>query len=667
MAYGTKYTATWGSFTGIGGYLYIKEKNYSGGDETITLRDDAVVINRNFTDLETHVLGFNCEFYVHNDRSDFFDLLELLYGTDQEYLVQVIVTTPVSQAATVFEGFIDVKASQQKYLHKQIIHLVASSYLSRLDFVKCDSVETLQNKTYIDLISEMLRSIGSTSNIRVNCKLYADGDTLSTGKSLFNLNGLYTEIYWENNIDRKTSLEILEGILTSYDCYIYWWDGYWYIEHYTDIWQTSIDFVEYDIDTAYAPDDTGTVVPLTRSITDIHTLQFAKTLQTLFVNPGIRLLQIRINIKEGLLLNFIINDFSSIEAVSTDYPVPSYRKWMVWGGNTSAMTWFNGSDSILAYKTITNSITRVIAAPASWTELHRGLYTRFAITINSESILNINFKYGLSQMSVSPDVWDGETYAGLSISFHWYLRERETGYFIVYDETGGFWYRSVVSEANALQTTVVSGDAFDKENGIVDVSISVPIGDLQGVLPALEGNTSFILCIGTETMNFLYTSSPYIYSSPAVIATFGDVIITVAGEQLANNIIEGTLNTDFLETKTIELDIADIGNLNYKNNPLRGSDLDEQTDTWTRDGVTKLPLSDWILIDKFRVYNQSRQKITAINYISTILKPFSLYTDSKQSDKKFVLMGLRHSLAEGEQEMDFREYDNDTVVNLNEA
>ena len=57
------------------------------------------------------------------------------------------------------------------------------------------------------------------------------------------------------------ALEIIKKILITFDAFIYWYSGYWYIERYDDIFNaTTQTYVEYVNGTSYSPNDNGTAV-----------------------------------------------------------------------------------------------------------------------------------------------------------------------------------------------------------------------------------------------------------------------------------------------------------------------------------------------------------------------------------------------------------------------
>jgi hypothetical protein len=77
-----------------------------------------------------------------------------------------------------------------------------------------------------------------------------------------------------------------------------------------------------------------------------------------------------------------------------------------------------------------------------------------------------------------------------------------------------------------------------------------------------------------------------------------------------------------------------------------------------------LPLVDHVLKNKFKLYNRSRQRITSSVKNKGTLKPFQLFTDSKQSDKPFVLGNIVYRPITDMYEVELFEYDNTTNINL---
>jgi len=612
MSYGTKYTAEWSS-KNLSGYLYIDRKDYTGSSTDIILKNKSISINRAFENWESYIIGNTCEFEIFNNKTDYFDLIELMTATEKQFKIRIV----TSDSLKLFEGFLNLQTATQRYLNNQVIRLVASSYLSKLKHIIPDSLDELKSMTFIDIIDEILRSTGGEFDIRVNCSLYANGDTLDSGQTLFNKNGFFTEAFWENNVDKKNSLEILESILNSFNCYLYWWDGYWYIEHFDDLWEPDgVDYVEYTSNTSYSPTGVGGTGNFSRGTADVGNLQFIEKSQELSITPGNKLIRINGNVEDGLLLNLVINDFSDVESVSGVFPYPALRTWQKWDED-GFLSWVENRTR----NNITKAIYRdwwqggVSESGGNYyvdkeeIEYHRGLYTRFRSTITEDSKLEFEFKVGVADGSFYYIELDGKVvlyYEG-SLSdyefvFTWYLRHPIENYdiydyFIVYDEDAEEWKHISSTEKDALQEVRIDGSNFDKDNMTIKVSFNIPIGEIDDLI----GNQDFVLGICTERFTRKNAWGCHYCESdlPCWYCWYGDVKVK-ANSELGNDVIEGSINTDFLDKKEIDMDLFDMANRNYKNGILRGTDLNISTENWTLDGVDYYTLVEWMLINKFK-------------------------------------------------------------------
>lgn len=79
------------------------------------------------------------------------------------------------------------------------------------------------------------------------------------------------------------------------------------------------------------------------------------------------------------------------------------------------------------------------------------------------------------------------------------------------------------------------------------------------------------------------------------------------------------------------------------------------------------PIVDRLLEEKFRLYNQHRQIIKANIKRTTPLKPFSMFQNTKENDKPFMLIGYSWNVCDDMYSVDLFEYDNTTEVNLVEG
>ena len=564
--YGNIYYAGWQS-PSKQGYLYIDKLDYVGAASALILKRDGFTVSTNW---QFPILGMTAEFSIMNLETDFFTLLPLLSGKEAEYRVRIETTLPTS--VSLFEGFLNCDTVTQKYLHRQSINFVASSYISKLENIHPVSIDTLQNITFIKIINEILRSTGCDFNIRVNSVLRAEGDTLSAGHTLFDKNGFFTELFWTDNVERNTSLQILQSILTSFNCYLYWHNKHWYIERYQDIWDTSVDYVEYS--DAQCTTGLGDVVTVAQTVLEVHDLVFTDTSQTLAIVPGLK--TIKINLNDQRYTNLTINDFKNIITVAEAGGFPAIRTWEI-----SDARWNKAGESFL---TLSNSIQRLPGS--SWVPLpiDEGLATSFRITILSEDT-SVEIKFGYVVEDTYPeDTWKIADY---KFRFYYYVRSIANSKFIISDGEEGskiFRMQEATNTYSYLQYVEVQGADFDINKKSVDVSLTIPMGlidtyELDLFTGKLTGDQSFTLCIGAVTMIFLDDTNAVPIETQVQWARFGDVSITETGE-IQSNVVEGTVNENYLNKEELSLDLYDAESYSYKNAILRGGGLENRTERW---------------------------------------------------------------------------------------
>lgn len=580
MAYGNIYWAGFKS-KGVTGTLYIDKIDYTGPTSKLVLVEGGLEINYKFGGWEDPVIPLQCSFSILNTKEDFFELLPLMFSEEREYKVRVVMFTPV--AYTAFDGYINCEPVTQKYLHKQIIDLVASNYLMKLKSVHPTSIDTLQNKTFIDVINEILKSTGSTFPIRVNAQIHAEGDTPSAGQTLFNMNGFFTELFWEDNVERVASLDILTRILKPFNCYIYWWQNYWYIERYEDLWNTSINYVEYSATETYSPTEAGTVVNKTFVITDLNQNTFVERSQELGGTPGLKTLCI--NLMDQRYLNLVNIQQRQVDFATTDFPIPNFRECLIWQKLSTVWTpyWVPKNDILYALQ---RHILILFTEPV---EPHRGIYFNFKSTIVSkEDQLSVSFKYCLEKISWMTSIED------YNYKFHWYIRVLPDHDYLENAEDN--WYLlNADTEPSWVQSIEIKGSEFDKDTNTISVSFNIPIGKINDYRVAankgyLRGDQSFVLCIGEEKIVYTDDNGESIEGTEFQpnMAWFGDVSVTSTGAD-QNNVIEGTTNTRYLDRLDVDLDLYDVETFNYKNAILRGTVLEKRTERWgTTGGISEI-------------------------------------------------------------------------------
>ena len=648
MAYGQKYKCGFSSADQTG-WVYIYEDGYGGAVEELVTRSESVKIRYNWKGWEEPIIGLTASFTIVNTKDNFFTLLPLLTAEERKYWIKIERVSPSS--LVMFEGFLNCEDNEQKYLKRQDIRLNASSYLSKLQYVYAPTIEVLENDTFINIIDDCLTQTGASDNIRINCSLYATGDTLAAGQTLFNKNAVYKEVFWKNNVDRDSALDVIKKILTTFDCYIYWYNEYWYIERYADIWNNPQNYVEYTSNTSpgYGPGDAGTPVQTTDNPVDFKGMIPLERSQLISMIIGQK--QVEVNIEQQLMFNLIINNFEGATAISGVVPYPDYRQWQYWDPPGSDINWDQGW---LPYKNIARGIHRYLweeSAPDVYAT-QRGIYTRFRTTMSEQTVFTIKFKVALINAPGAswPDNYD--------VDFHWYLRNPVGNYFIMHEDSDDTWHREETTEVMGLQTITIPASEFDQSSYTVEVSITIPFEDI--VDSSWYGDQDFVFCIGTELVNYYGGGGT---SIPEANIWYGDVEITATAE-LTDNYYSGDINTNFLNKKTIELPFSDIADLSIKNGIFRGTNLDIRTDTWEDGESLAHTLAEIKIRDKFRLYNKSRQKITADVKDVNFYKPLSLFEDTNQAGLCFILMGYGYSPQDDRMGLELSEYDNTDTINL---
>lgn len=641
MAYGNIYRGGFSSKS-IAGYVYIDKLDYTGSVTDVIIAEGSVNIKYSFRGWNNPIIGLTASLEIVNNGADFFDLIPLLEAEEREYRIRIERTSPSSKS--LFTGFINCETNEIAYLKNRPIRINASSYLSKLQYVKPDLLETLEYRTFIDIILSCLELTGSEDPVRVNCKLYQSGMNMTSGMSLFNKSGVFTEIFWKNNVDRDNALEIITKILTPFDCYIYHYSGSWYIERYEDIWNGTQDYIIYSIGSTYDPTEPGTTEQTSDSSTDFSSLNLVGQSQVIGYIAGLQKLEV--SLVQKLLFNMVLNDFTDATAISGTNPYPNYRTWQLW--TAGSLSWY---DKGLPFRFISNAVKRFYNIAGDY---FPGIFTRFKVTVADDVSLTVKFKW-CTWKDGAMGGWTGN-WSDYKFYFHWYLRDTPGNYFIWND--AGTWRRSESGDQDLyLQEIEISGTSFDDANIGTEVSFSVPLGDVVG-LP--DGVRDLVLCIGTVK---IWKSGTGYY--PEVGSALGDVQVTASGSN-ENNLIEATINSNFLDKKEIKLDMYDAQNENIKNGIFWANydPISARTSSWTSDGSLFETLAKRLIRNKFRLYRRARQKKTSQVKTSQVFKPLAMFTDSNEAGRKYLLTGYSYRPDKDLYDIELSEYDNSETINF---
>lgn len=662
MAYNLRYYAPWHALD-TAGYVYIYELDGTDPSEGLVLMKDGIVINTNFEDWNEPILKQNARITFLNDASNFFNLLPLMSSEERQYKVQVVQSDPSEY--TYFEGFINSEAVEQTYLTNRPLRLVASNYINKLQYVSPPSIETLGKQSLIDTISDTLKLTGTNSDINVNMTLCPSGKIFTNSQTA--LSNVYheTELFWKNNIERDNGEDILRKLLKPFDAYLYWWDGEWYIERYDDLYGYPQSFVLYDVDTSYGYGDYATYDPQYDASIDIFdpALHLNQS-QNISIIPGLHEIEVKLNLDE--YNTFVNNYWDPIENTtsSTELPWP-YGTWLHW--YESGTSYY--VDSGLK-RGISNTFRKVGAA----TDWEQGAWSSFEMTVPEASLgntsLDIKYRWApgetfgpVALASILSTTVDDLQYM---VGFYIEIRSHEStgGVYLSYDENEDVWYvASGVSKTSATFIKEFNGEDLESPDFMAEITASIDMLDVSnGVFSSMEGDYDMIFGV---TQTRYYKKSSAGTRTALGIEYFGDFNVMVSLPD-QDNLLTATINKNFLNKKSIELDLFDIDNFNYKNGIwTNGPGAHRLTSTWYDDTGQYGPLSEKLIAGKFKLYQNSRQTIKSNIKTSEFLKPMSAWYDSNQDGKKFILVGYSFMPTRNEYDCVWNEFDNDTSININ--
>lgn len=664
----TEYDLGWHS-PNHNGTIYL-QRDGGSYQQSLKLAGDSLEIDEEIDNWEEHIARGRCSFTIINNLADFYELMPLMTISAGQIKVVVTNDSYASAPRIIFEGYLNCEAVDQDMLYFADLTLTASGLLSKLQYAHPPSVDTLQFMTLIDIIDDCLVLTGSSYPIYVNCSLYEINAALGTRQTLFNRTALYTELFWENNIERMSALEILEAILKSFNCYLHWYGQKWYIKHYEDL-NSSGAYVIYEsgVSAGYGysdqTDEQQVFTPVPRPIfDDVYGTNQIGGSQQLTVIPGLQRLDIKLD--QRPFYNLLNPDLATSEDTVTAEPLLNRREWLSY--EDAGPDQWSGRGS--SFKDIDNAIERFNYDIAGGSLQMNGLTTRFTASTNGfDTELVITFKWAPQNLSLLAS-WMGDSQFDnnpeqTSITFYWYLCTYEA----VIANRDFFW----LNPATEDWEYVVDGDAqtnfnileitaadLDKDFLTFTGTFKIPIGLLASDSSGDIEDLDLVFRMGTEEVDKAGEAA-----APASKCYYGDFRASISG-QPEDNLLRGDITTDFLDKRTIELALFDSG-WNYRNGLVRPTSWNYLTDLWSYGGSDDTgTLAEILMKSKFRLYRIARQKITMIVHDPTfprwpLVSPF---VDSKQSNKIFIMLKHIYRPQSDEREVILYEYDDTEEINL---
>lgn len=677
MAWVTEYDMGWYSLNESGN-IYIQRDggSYLG---SLSYKRGSLRIDTKLPSLEDRIVRQNTQFTFVNEFSDFYTAIPLMTISNGQ--LRILVTRDADSGTdTLFQGFVNCEAVTQNMLEHADLTFTASGLLNKLKYEQVGALENLEMMSLIDVINYCLAATGVVLPVNVLCSLYELNHALSSGQTVFNKVSLFTEISWKDNIDRLSALELLQIILKSFNCYLYWWEEEWYIEHYEDLGDAILSpyqksFVQYSVPASYTYASAGSVNTETIGQPyNIHTPTIRPqegNSQKLSVMPGLQEVEVRLDQK--LFYSLINGDLSDATTTTDTQPIPDWRLWELYDANDGGNPVVWGAANLgTRFRNISNCVDRQGYDVVNGSDYGNGMTSSVFLSIKEDTQLTVRWMYGILDENAIPGSSDLEDY---TITFHYWMyvynQDTTTGHFIIHNESAGTW--DAVSGGvplTSLNTVSVNGSDLDSSLLTAEVSTTINLGEAYyNDSSAMVADNLFCqICIGTEQWD-----DGVITPEPGGNAYFGDVTATIS-ETPDDNILKGTQNVDFLDKKTVEIYLFDAG-WSYRNTLVTGTNYRQRATDWGYDSASD-SLPRWLLSSYFRLYNVARQKIT-MNVLHNPgitgtdppqFRPMQIWLDNKQStssgDKPFVLTEDTYYPDKDMHTITLTEYDNTTEINL---
>lgn len=643
MAYGLRYTSTWVSEYNSG-RTYFYKQDYTGTTTALTLASNSIKISYGFDGWTHPIVKMNLSLTIINNLDDIFELFDLLETREKEWKVKVWNDTT---GILLFDGFINADAASYDYHINKPVNITASMYLNKLSNVHPDIFDSISNTMLSQILFESIKMTGidDSFDIKVNNSLVSSGHTTSETTSFLEQAGITTENFWKNNVERESAKTAIEAILKPFDSYIYYYDGSYYIERYSDLWSTGKTFRVYpDLDTYSGSTTTsGETSTIYELFDDFYLLSEPK----LTIDNGLGTYEVNLKLKKYLnLCN------------------PYYIGWTSWTGTTPAEPEFRQWQHTVLSKTdydfetySGDTVWKQINYPAylniisgsTWRNeeywgyneemKYRGVFTKFKLTVaeSGTTDLNLSWKWGQSEVIYIAD-WKHESLDHYEI--YWYLRLAGTSDYFTYDDTNDEWQKVTTTQDNAFQMIEVKRDQVDQGTGIYKTSVTIPLSDIDNLD---AGDQEFVLCMAYAMYDWDCSANldgschqrGYIRHN-----VVGDATVSVSGSLQANKIVAEVEDSPFLDKQEVTLDLFESENFNIKNGFYQPNNYEVRIQTWTDDDVNFYPTWKHLIASRFQLYGNNWYKMKLRLKTDGQLRMFDKIQDTNNShfaDMKFIV------------------------------
>ena len=639
MAYGVKYsTSTYSE--GLGKCMVdILKEGYAGETFSFIIVAQGLTIQYNSTEYFEVIKSNSIEIRIINNKEDFYEFDDLLSAGEMEYLVKVY-----NDNITLFSGFVVCDASEQSWLRNGVFSLIATCNLTRLE--QYSPLILQQHGTYllIDIIEECLLYTGMSLPIMVNCSL-KESSVLTVG-SFLNTTWIDSDLFYDDNVTIRDCKKVIEQILRSFSCVLYYYNDCWWIERVKDMETSPRSYFKYDVDSSnfriWVDLDSAYKASIGKELILI------RTSQSIRYTPGLK--EIDINLKEKHRFNYLDYYFNGITIsnplLTIEYISPLFGQWEVlnegwvhysYGSALLGMNnWVQildqygvGGDALQALNTIDYTNTGGGFNSILFRNSLNGIYSRIRMSKNpgassdSTVTLNINLKFKLPenflQQYDTHFVQDSKLHPTDHKFFvRFFIGQILDGpYWLVFNNT---YLKYEWVQQNSITDTGITGhpaiiecmvnfnDFKDKKTYYHEFSTSIQI---------IDSDTEKLYTIGFIELGWnypQYNRTTRFNSANFSLRTsiYGDIVLTT-NEASEDNLIIGKLNNKFVSKQTVDLYLFDNEHDNVINAMFKDNQDRTHTEQWTdaiHPAIDK-PITECVIEDMFQIYNKTRREINS--------------------------------------------------------
>lgn len=641
--------------------VFIFKQDYTGSLEDITIQADGINITVETKDYYEPIISTSAEIAIVNDKDDFYELDELFSVSDNEYLVTII-----SDTYYLFRGYIPCEVVEQVWLRKGIVALNATCNLNRLDQYKPTILSDPGIVSLMDLIEHCLSFTGLDLLIYVNITLRADNadPPNTTNNTCFDQTYIDTDLYYEDSVTVKDCRTILESILKSFGCVIYYYNDKWYIERVVDLGSVTKHYVVYNNGSYWTTDDVANTHFILGDDSTSN-LRCINANQTIKYCPGLHSIEITKNEKaRENFANYTFDDITKVQTLSTlEYVSPAYQHWQTINESYVTTQHFHNAygfkngvivsddyDDEYSPDTPRHLIDWNVSSFQENTlrASFIGVYTSFNLELNEAQTtsVTITYKFKIPQnfidymntLSGGGNLWVTDhllkTPENYVFSARFFINQPGMLWLHYDSSTSSYAFRTQTNlckydgnyDPGIITVDIPFSDFTDKENYICEFSKTVELNPDSAV-----GNRFIVgVCeIGYKDITEIegYKNVQFSIRDSMI----GDLFITVE-DTLDDNLIIGTINNDFIQVQKESVDLFDSNTDRVYCiyvNPDRihwiytgwGGPWKDQFWASISDN---LYLIEHLIRDRFQLYNKVRREITSDVKSNELLQPFAL-------------------------------------------